>query len=85
VALNPPGQYADDRNLNARQRLWRCQVPFFEFTAWVLDLAGLTPGMAAGHQVEQVPGQHQVEPGERRRPARRSAGDVAAFAWRGAR
>jgi SAM-dependent methyltransferase len=46
VALNPPGQYADDRNLNARQRLWRCQVPFFEFTAWVLDLAGLTPGMA---------------------------------------
>jgi SAM-dependent methyltransferase len=45
VALNPPGQYADDRNLNARQRLWRCQVPFFEFTAWVLDLAGLSPGM----------------------------------------
>jgi SAM-dependent methyltransferase len=43
--LNPPGQYADDRNLNARQRLWRCQVPFFEVTAWVLDLAGLAPGM----------------------------------------
>jgi ubiquinone/menaquinone biosynthesis C-methylase UbiE len=46
VALNPPGQYADDRNLNARQRLWRCQVPSFELTSWVLDLAGLAPGMA---------------------------------------
>jgi ubiquinone/menaquinone biosynthesis C-methylase UbiE len=46
VELNPPAQYADDRNLSARQRLWRCQVPFFEFTGWVLDLAGLVPGMA---------------------------------------
>ncbi|HEY6480596.1 MAG TPA: class I SAM-dependent methyltransferase, partial [Streptosporangiaceae bacterium] len=46
MALNPAGQYADDRNLNARQRLWRCQVPSFEFTSWVLDLAGLAPGMA---------------------------------------
>jgi len=40
VELNPPGQYADSRNLAARQRLWRCQVPLF----------GLAPsaGKAAG-------------------------------------
>jgi hypothetical protein len=44
VDVNPPGQYADDRNLLARQRLWRCQVPFFDIAAWVLDLAGLAPG-----------------------------------------
>jgi hypothetical protein len=44
VEVNPPGQYADDRNLRARQRLWRCQVPFFDIAAWVLDLAGLAPG-----------------------------------------
>jgi SAM-dependent methyltransferase len=45
VELNPPGQYTDDRNLRARQRLWRCQVPVFDIAAWVLDLAGLVPGM----------------------------------------
>jgi SAM-dependent methyltransferase len=45
VELNPPEQYADDRNLRARQRLWRCQVPFFDIAAWVLDLTGLVPGM----------------------------------------
>jgi SAM-dependent methyltransferase len=45
VELNPPGQYADDRNLRARQRLWACQVPSFDIAAWVLDLAGLVPGM----------------------------------------
>ncbi len=45
MELNPPGQYADDRNLHARQRLWRCQVPLFDAAAWVLDLAGLAPGM----------------------------------------
>jgi SAM-dependent methyltransferase len=45
VDLNPPRQYADDRNLRARQRLWRCQVPAFDFASWVLDLAGLVPGM----------------------------------------
>lgn len=45
MEVNPPGQYADDRNLRARQRLWRCQLPFFDIAAWVLDLAGLTPGM----------------------------------------
>jgi SAM-dependent methyltransferase len=44
VELNPPGQYADDRNLYARQRLWQSQVPSFDIVAWVLDLAGLTPG-----------------------------------------
>jgi SAM-dependent methyltransferase len=45
VDVNPPGQYADDRNLRARQRLWRCQVPSFDIAAWVLDLAGLAPGV----------------------------------------
>jgi hypothetical protein len=41
VALNPPGQYADDRNLRARQRLWQHQSPFFEIAGWVVNLAGL--------------------------------------------
>lgn len=45
MELNPPGQYTDDRNLRARQRLWRCQVPFFDIAAWVLDLAGLATGV----------------------------------------
>jgi SAM-dependent methyltransferase len=45
VELNPRGQYADDRSLRARQQLWRCQVPFFDIAAWVLDLAGLAPDM----------------------------------------
>jgi ubiquinone/menaquinone biosynthesis C-methylase UbiE len=45
VAPNPPGQYADDRNLRARQRLWRCQVPSFDIAGWVVDLAGLAAGM----------------------------------------
>jgi SAM-dependent methyltransferase len=45
MELNPPGQYADDRNLSARQRLWRCQVPVFDVVAWVADQAGLAPGM----------------------------------------
>jgi SAM-dependent methyltransferase len=47
VELNPPAQYADDRNLRARQRLWTCQVPSFDITGWVLDLAGVMPGMRA--------------------------------------
>lgn len=33
-------QYADDRNLRARQRLWEGQNPNFDLTAWVLDIAG---------------------------------------------
>ncbi len=45
MALNRPGQYADDRNLRARQRLWRHQNPYFDIVAWVLDLAGLSPGL----------------------------------------
>ncbi len=47
MAVNPPGQYADDRNLRARQRLWRDQSPSFDIVGWVLDLAGLSPGMVA--------------------------------------
>jgi SAM-dependent methyltransferase len=45
VELNLPAQYADDRNLRARQRLWTCQVPSFDIAGWVLDLAGVMPGM----------------------------------------
>jgi SAM-dependent methyltransferase len=45
MTLNPPGQYADDRKLAARQRLWRCQQPAFDLVAWVLELTGLAPGM----------------------------------------
>jgi hypothetical protein len=47
MALNPPGQYADDRNLRARQRLWQHQTPFFDIAGWVLSLAGLSPGCPA--------------------------------------
>jgi SAM-dependent methyltransferase len=45
VAVNLPGQYDDDRNLRARQRLWRYQDPYFDVVAWILDLAGLSPGL----------------------------------------
>jgi len=45
VTLNPPGQYADDRNLRARQRFWQHQDPYFDVVGWVLDLAALSPGM----------------------------------------
>lgn len=45
MTLNPPAQYADDRNLRARQRFWRQQRPPFDHTGWVMDLAGLSPGM----------------------------------------
>jgi SAM-dependent methyltransferase len=45
VTLNPPGQYADDRNLRARQRFWQHQQPSFDIVGWVLDLARLSPGL----------------------------------------
>jgi SAM-dependent methyltransferase len=45
VTLNPPGQYADERNLRARQRFWEHQDPHFDDVGWVLDLARLSPGM----------------------------------------
>jgi SAM-dependent methyltransferase len=45
VTLNPPGQYADDRFLRARQRFWQQQDPSFDDVGWVLGLAGLAPGM----------------------------------------
>jgi SAM-dependent methyltransferase len=44
VSLNPASQYADDRNLRARQRLWELQRPPFDLVAWVLDLAEVDPG-----------------------------------------
>ena len=47
MALNPPTQYATDRNLRARQRLWEHQDPPFDLVRWVLDIAGLHPGSTA--------------------------------------
>jgi len=44
VRLNPPAQYADDRNLAARQRLWQQRAVPFDAMNWVLDLAGVGPG-----------------------------------------
>jgi cyclopropane fatty-acyl-phospholipid synthase-like methyltransferase len=44
MALNPPGQYRDDRNLSARQRLWAHQEPYFDIVGWVMGLAGVSPG-----------------------------------------
>ncbi|MGH3398218.1 MAG: class I SAM-dependent methyltransferase [Streptosporangiaceae bacterium] len=44
MRLNPATQYADDRNLAARQRLWQQQDPPFDLMNWVLDLAGIAPG-----------------------------------------
>jgi SAM-dependent methyltransferase len=45
VALSPPDQYGDDRNLRARQRFWEHQDPYFDIVSWVLGLAGLSPGI----------------------------------------
>lgn len=42
MALNPPGQYATESNLRARQRLWAQQQPPFDIVGWVLDIAGVT-------------------------------------------
>ena len=46
MTMNPPSQYATDRNLAARQRLWSTsrRVPEFDLFSWVLDLAGITQG-----------------------------------------
>lgn len=46
MTLNPETQYADDRNLRARQRLWGQQEPPFAIVPWVLDLAGVRSGQA---------------------------------------
>lgn len=44
VAVSTAEQYADDRNLAARQRLWQDQTPYFDIVSWVLDLARIIPG-----------------------------------------
>ena len=44
VTVNLSQQYANDRNLAARQRMWRHQVPYFDIVSWVVRLAGLSPG-----------------------------------------
>src|ERR1039457_2063514 len=43
--IESAGPVCDDRNLRARQRLWRYQDPYFDIVAWVLDLARLSPGL----------------------------------------
>lgn len=43
--LDPRSQYADDRNLRARQRLWEQQVPRFDIVGWVLEISGVTTGL----------------------------------------
>lgn len=44
MPTSPPTQYADDRNLRARQRIWSYQQPPFDLIAWVAGLLGLDPG-----------------------------------------
>ena len=44
MTLNLAEQYADDRNLSARQRLWRYQEPYLDIVGWVVRLAG--PGVS---------------------------------------
>jgi SAM-dependent methyltransferase len=46
VSINPPTQYATDRNLAARQRLWSesRREPPFDLFAWVLDQLGVAAG-----------------------------------------
>ena len=44
MTTNPATQYATDRNLRARQRLWERQEPGFDVVAWTLDLVGVMPG-----------------------------------------
>jgi SAM-dependent methyltransferase len=39
--VNTTGQYATDRNLRARQRLWERQDPAFDVVGWTLELAGV--------------------------------------------
>jgi hypothetical protein len=36
VTLNLSRQYASDRNLRARQGLWRHQVPYSDVVGWVV-------------------------------------------------
>ena len=44
AGTNPPGQYATDRNLRARQRLWERQELAFDVVAWTLELAEVAAG-----------------------------------------
>ncbi len=48
MAANPPTQYATDRNLAARQRLWSTsrRDPAFDLFSWVLDLVAIEPSDA---------------------------------------
>jgi SAM-dependent methyltransferase len=46
MTANPPTQYATERNLAARQRLWSegRREPPFDLFSWVLDLVGIEAG-----------------------------------------
>jgi SAM-dependent methyltransferase len=45
MPTSPASQYATDRNLRARQRLWERQDPAFDVVAWTLELAGISQGV----------------------------------------
>ena len=46
MSTNPPGQYATDHNLAARQRLWAIsrREPAFDLFSWAISLADITHG-----------------------------------------
>ena len=56
MAMNPQSQYATDRNLASRQRLWSTsrRVPEFDLFAWVLDLAGIGQGVSQSQSILDV-------------------------------
>lgn len=45
LGINPSSQYADDRNLRARQRLWETQNPRFDIVGWTIALAQVESGV----------------------------------------
>jgi len=60
----PVSHYATDRNLAARQRLWKvsARLPAFDFHEWVLGIAALAPhervvevGCGKGAYLERIP------------------------------
>ena len=69
MAMNPQSQYATDRNLASRQRLWSTsrRVPEFDLFAWVLDLAGIGQLGRAGRVGREVLHHHPAVGEARRR------------------
>ena len=56
MAMNPQSQYATDRNLASRQRLWSTsrRVPEFDLFSWVLDLAGIGQSQSQSQSILDV-------------------------------